>query len=58
MGPQSDPTAVVDHTGAVHGVDGLFDGDASIMPTVVSGNTNLPTIVIGEKLGRFVASRA
>lgn len=58
MGPASDPLAVVDQDGAVHGVTGLFVGDASIMPTVVSGNTNMPTIVIGEKLGRLVASRA
>jgi choline dehydrogenase len=58
MGPASDPLAVVDQDGAVHGVTGLFVGDASIMPTVVSGNTNMPTIVIGEKLGRFIAGNA
>jgi choline dehydrogenase-like flavoprotein len=55
MGPETDPLAVVDQHGAVHGVRGLFVGDASVMPTVVSGNTNMPTIVIGEKLGRFIA---
>jgi choline dehydrogenase len=55
MGPAADPLAVVDQDGAVHGITGLFVGDASIMPIVVSGNTNMPTIVIGEKLGRFIA---
>jgi choline dehydrogenase len=55
MGPETDPLAVVDQDGAVHGVRGLFVSDASVMPTVVSGNTNMPTIVIGEKLGRFIA---
>jgi choline dehydrogenase len=58
MGPPSDPLAVVDHHGAVHGVGGLFVADASIMPSVVSGNTNMPTIVIGEKLGRFICGQA
>jgi choline dehydrogenase len=58
MGPPSDPLAVVDHHGAVHGVGGLFVADASIMPSVVSGNTNMPTIVIGEKLGRLISGQA
>ncbi len=52
MGPASDPTAVVGADGAVHGIDGLFVADASIMPTVTSGNTHMPTVVIGEKIGR------
>jgi choline dehydrogenase len=55
MGPPSDPFAVVDHHGRVHGLEGLFVGDASVMPSVISGNTNMPTIVIGEKLGRLIA---
>jgi choline dehydrogenase len=55
MSSPSDPLAVVDHHGAVHGVGGLFVVDASIMPTVVSGNTSMPTIVIGEKVGRFIS---
>jgi choline dehydrogenase len=50
----SDPLAVVDAELRVHGVDGLRVADASIMPTVVSGNTNAATIMIGEKLADMV----
>jgi choline dehydrogenase len=57
MGPSSDRSAVVDHDGRVHGLEGLFVGDASVMPSVISGNTNMPTIVIGEKLGRHVSGQ-
>ena len=41
--------SVVDHELKVHGVDGLRIADASIMPTVTSGNTNAPSVMIGEK---------
>ena len=54
MGPADDPTAVVDESGAVHGVRGLRIADASIMPRVPSCNTNVPTIMIGERIGEWV----
>jgi choline dehydrogenase len=49
MGPGTNPMAVVDPELRVHGVSGLRVADASIMPTVVSGNTNAACIMIGEK---------
>ncbi|XP_035735997.1 glucose dehydrogenase [FAD, quinone]-like [Vespa mandarinia] len=49
MGPRSDPMAVVDPSLKVYGVKGLRVIDASIMPTITSGNINAPVIMIGEK---------
>jgi choline dehydrogenase len=56
MGRADDPAAVVDADGAVHGLEGLFVADASVMPWVISGNTNMPTAVIGERMGRAQAA--
>ena len=50
----ADKMAVVDHQLRVHGVDGLRVADASIMPTQVSGNTNAPSIMIGEKAADLI----
>jgi choline dehydrogenase len=49
MGPASDSSTVVDERGAVHGLEGLFVCDASIMPSTVRANTNLTSIMIGER---------
>jgi choline dehydrogenase-like flavoprotein len=57
MGPASDPMAVVDAALRVHGIDGLRVADASIMPTLVGGNTNAPTIMIGEKASDLIRGR-
>jgi choline dehydrogenase len=53
-----DPMAVVDDELRVHGLQGLRVADASIMPTLVSGNTNAACIMIGEKCADLVRERA
>lgn len=55
MGRDGDADAVVDAQGCVRGVGGLRVGDASIMPNVMAGNTNLPTIMVAEKIAHLAA---
>ncbi|MDO8976203.1 GMC family oxidoreductase [Reyranella sp.] len=54
----NDPRAVVDPELRVHGIAGLRVADASIMPTLTSGNTNAPAIMIGEKCASMVLAAA
>ena len=57
MGPDPDEGAVVDAHGRVHGVEGLMVVDASIMPDIPSANTNLPTIMIAERMAARIRGR-
>ena len=54
MGPASDPMAVVDQHGRVHGLQGIRVVDASIMPDCVRANTNVTTMMIGERISDFM----
>ncbi|TCP08321.1 choline dehydrogenase-like flavoprotein [Caldimonas thermodepolymerans] len=54
MGPATDPMAVVDARLRVHGLEGLRVADASIMPTIIGGNTSAPAMMIGERCADFL----
>lgn len=57
MGVAGDPMAVVDAECRVQGLQGLRVIDASVMPTLVGGNTNAPTIMIAEKISDAIRGR-
>ncbi len=57
MGAANDAEVVVDPECCVYGVDGLRVADASVMPCIVSANTNIPTIMIAERVAEFIRRR-
>lgn len=58
MGRKDDPTAVVDERLRVFGLEGLRIVDASAMPTITSGNTNSPVMMIAERAAEFIRADA
>jgi choline dehydrogenase len=58
MGRSDDPQAVVDSELRVRGVAGLRVADASVMPTITSGNTNSPTLMIAERAAQWMRAAA
>ena len=54
MGATADPGAVVDTSGKLIGIDGLVVADASIMPAITSTNTNLPVLMVAERVADFI----
>jgi len=59
MGPSNDPMAVVDpETMSVHGFEGLKIVDASVMPSIVSGNLNAPVMMIAEKAADLICGKS
>ncbi len=57
MGRASDRFAVVDSRGRIHGLDNAYVADASIMPVIPRANTNLPALVVGERIARWLLER-
>jgi choline dehydrogenase len=55
MGPASDPAAVVDGRGKIHGLANAYVADASIMPVVPRANTNVPALVVGLRIAAWLA---
>jgi choline dehydrogenase len=54
MGADGDPRAATDGRGRVRGIEGLVVADASLMPTITSSNTNLASLMIGERFGEWL----
>lgn len=54
IGSDSDPKAVVSEKLAVHGLSGLYIADASVMPSITSGNTHAPVVMIAERLAHWL----
>ena len=54
MGPADDPLAVTDARGRVHGLENVFVADCSIMPVIPRANTNLPAVVVGERIAGWL----
>ncbi|MFJ5841640.1 GMC family oxidoreductase [Streptomyces shenzhenensis] len=57
MGPADDPTAVVGNDGQVHGIEGCYVADCSIMPVTPRATTAMPAVVIGERIAQFLIKR-
>ncbi len=58
MGRDRDPWAACDQRGRVRGTEQLYVADASLMPTIPAANTNLPTLMIGERFGEWLKQGA
>ena len=58
MGPADAPMAVTDARGKVHGLENVFVADCSIIPVVPRANTNIPAIVIGERIGGWLLEQS
>jgi choline dehydrogenase len=54
MGPESDRRAVTDARGRIHGLDNVFVADCSIMPVIPRANTNVPAVVVGERIAGWL----
>lgn len=54
MGPASDPAAVVDARGLIHGLSNAYVADCSIMPVIPRANTNLPAVVVGMRVAHWL----